>query len=103
MGLTGRSAIDKIQDQQLKNSFGQNAQVLAAVLQQMKAAKVELRVLLFQGVLIDARECAKQFPDFDVILFISLFSSFLFVMANVLIDVAYAFIDPRVRVDQARG
>jgi ABC-type dipeptide/oligopeptide/nickel transport system permease component len=42
-------------------------------------------------------------PDFDVILFLVLFSSFLFVMANVLIDVAYAFIDPRVRVGAARG
>lgn len=42
-------------------------------------------------------------PDFDVILFLVLFSSFLFVMANVLIDVAYAFIDPRVRVGATRG
>jgi ABC-type dipeptide/oligopeptide/nickel transport system permease component len=42
-------------------------------------------------------------PDFDVILFLVLFSSFLFVMANVFIDVAYAFIDPRVRLGATRG
>ncbi|MCC6381069.1 MAG: ABC transporter permease [Dehalococcoidia bacterium] len=42
-------------------------------------------------------------PDFDVILALVLFSSFLFVMANVLVDVVYAFIDPRVRISSGRG
>ncbi|MBI2766412.1 MAG: ABC transporter permease [Chloroflexi bacterium] len=42
-------------------------------------------------------------PDFDVVMALVLLGSFLFVMANVLIDVVYAFIDPRVRLGQARG
>lgn len=46
---------------------------------------------------------AAQGPDFDVILALVLFGSTLFVLANVLIDIAYAFIDPRVRVGAARG
>ena len=42
-------------------------------------------------------------PDFDVILALVLFGSFLFVMANVMIDVIYSVIDPRIRVGAARG
>lgn len=42
-------------------------------------------------------------PDYDVILFLVLFGSFLFVLANIAVDVAYGFIDPRVRVGQGRG
>ncbi len=42
-------------------------------------------------------------PDFDVILGLILFGSFLFVMANVLIDITYAVVDPRIRVGSARG
>ena len=42
-------------------------------------------------------------PDFDVILALVLFGSFLFVMANVVIDVVYSMIDPRIRVGAARG
>ncbi|MGE5595964.1 MAG: ABC transporter permease [Hyphomicrobiales bacterium] len=42
-------------------------------------------------------------PDFDVILALVMFGSFLFVAANVLIDIAYAFIDPRVRLGEGRG
>ena len=42
-------------------------------------------------------------PDFDVILALVLFGSFLFVMANVVIDVVYSMIDPRIRVGSARG
>ncbi len=42
-------------------------------------------------------------PDFDVILGLVLFGSFLFVMANVLIDISYAVIDPRIRVGKSRG
>ena len=36
-------------------------------------------------------------PDFDVILALVLFGSLLFVIANILIDLLYAVIDPRVR------
>lgn len=42
-------------------------------------------------------------PDYDVILALVLFGSALFVLANVVIDIAYAFIDPRVRLGSARG
>ena len=42
-------------------------------------------------------------PDFDVILALVLFGSFLFVMANVVIDIVYSIIDPRIRLGAARG
>jgi oligopeptide transport system permease protein len=42
-------------------------------------------------------------PDFDVLLALILFGSVLFVLANILIDVSYAVIDPRVRVGASRG
>ncbi len=42
-------------------------------------------------------------PDYDVILALVLFGSALFVFANVVIDVIYGFIDPRVRVGANRG
>jgi len=42
-------------------------------------------------------------PDYDVILALVLFGSALFVLANVVIDIAYAFIDPRGRLGTARG
>ena len=42
-------------------------------------------------------------PDFDVILALVLFGSFLFVMANVVIDIVYSFVDPRIRLGAARG
>jgi ABC-type dipeptide/oligopeptide/nickel transport system permease component len=42
-------------------------------------------------------------PDYDVIMAIILFGSALFVLANVLVDLAYGLIDPRVRVGQGRG
>ncbi|MFN0148477.1 MAG: ABC transporter permease [Dehalococcoidia bacterium] len=42
-------------------------------------------------------------PDYDVILVIVLFGSTLFVLANVLVDLVYGLIDPRVRVGRTRG
>lgn len=42
-------------------------------------------------------------PDFDIILGLVLFGSTLFVLANVVIDVMYAYIDPRIRVTGRRG
>ena len=42
-------------------------------------------------------------PDYDVILALVLLGSFMFVMANVIIDITYAYVDPRVRVGAARG
>lgn len=42
-------------------------------------------------------------PDYDVLLALVLLGSTLFVLANILIDVAYALVDPRIRVGGARG
>ena len=42
-------------------------------------------------------------PDFDLILGLVLFSSFLFVIANLAVDIAYAFVDPRIRLGDTRG
>ncbi|MCL6645822.1 MAG: ABC transporter permease, partial [Dehalococcoidia bacterium] len=42
-------------------------------------------------------------PDFDVILALVLFGSVLFVLANILIDILYAVIDPRIRLGTQRG
>ncbi len=42
-------------------------------------------------------------PDFDVALSLVLFGSVLFVAANILIDISYAMIDPRVKVGGQRG
>ena len=42
-------------------------------------------------------------PDYDVVLALVLFGATLFVLANVVIDVLYGFIDPRVRVGAGRG
>ncbi len=42
-------------------------------------------------------------PDFDVVLGLILFGSVLFVIANILIDIGYGFIDPRIRITAARG
>ncbi len=41
--------------------------------------------------------------DFDVVLGLVLFGSILFVLANILIDIAYGFIDPRIRITAARS
>jgi ABC-type dipeptide/oligopeptide/nickel transport system permease component len=42
-------------------------------------------------------------PDFDVVLFFVLLSSTLFVLANVVFDLLYGVIDPRIRIGEARG
>ena len=42
-------------------------------------------------------------PDFDVVLGLVLVGSALFVLANILIDITYGFIDPRIRIGAARG
>ena len=41
--------------------------------------------------------------DYDVVLGLVLFGSALFVLANILVDIAYGFIDPRIRITAARG
>jgi ABC-type dipeptide/oligopeptide/nickel transport system permease component len=46
---------------------------------------------------------AVRAPDFDVIMALVLFGSTLFVLANILVDISYAIIDPRVRVGATRG
>jgi ABC-type dipeptide/oligopeptide/nickel transport system permease component len=64
-----------------------------------------LFVELFFGIPGIAREAlaAVQAPDFDVIMALVLFGSTMFVLANILVDISYALIDPRVRVGSARG
>lgn len=42
-------------------------------------------------------------PDYDVMLALILFASTLFVFMNIVVDVLYAVIDPRVRVGATRG
>ena len=42
-------------------------------------------------------------PDYDVVIGFGLFTFALFVLANILIDITYGFIDPRVRVEAERG
>lgn len=58
----------------------------------------------FFGIPGIAREAlaAVTAPDFDVVLALVLFGSTLFVIANIVIDVSYAVIDPRVRVGGSR-
>ncbi|MBH76809.1 MAG: oligopeptide transporter permease [Dehalococcoidia bacterium] len=46
---------------------------------------------------------AVRAPDYDVMLGLSLFIFVLFILANIAIDIAYGFIDPRVRVGAAKG
>ncbi len=41
--------------------------------------------------------------DYDVVMGLVLFGSALFVLANILVDIAYGFIDPRIRITAARG
>ncbi|MCA9830685.1 MAG: ABC transporter permease [Dehalococcoidia bacterium] len=64
-----------------------------------------LFVELFFGIPGIGREslAAATTPDYDVILAIVLFGSVLFVGANILVDVLYGFIDPRVRIGAGRG
>ena len=54
------------------------------------------------GIGSEALEAVRA-PDFDVVLALVLFGSVLFVLANLIIDLTYAFIDPRIRLGEARG
>ncbi len=64
-----------------------------------------LFVELYFGIPGIAREALEAVlaPDFDVVLALVLFGSLLFVVANILVDVSYAILDPRVRVQAQRG
>ena len=64
-----------------------------------------LFVELFWGIPGIARESLDAIlaNDYDIILGLVLFGSFLFVMVNILIDVAYGFVDPRVRIGVVRS
>ena len=64
-----------------------------------------LFVVLFWGIPGIARESLDAIlaNDYDIILGLVLFGSFLFVMVNILIDVAYGFVDPRVRIGVVRS
>lgn len=64
-----------------------------------------LFVETFFGIPGIAREAlaAVQAPDYDVVLALVLFGSLLFVIANIAIDVSYAFFDPRIKVGDRRA
>jgi ABC-type dipeptide/oligopeptide/nickel transport system permease component len=64
-----------------------------------------LFVELYFGIPGIARESldAVLAPDFDVVLALVLLGSTLFVAANIVVDIAYAFVDPRVKVGSSRG
>jgi oligopeptide transport system permease protein len=55
------------------------------------------------GIANEALEAVIPPSDYDVILALVLFGSFLFVVANILIDISYAWIDPRVKLGARRG
>lgn len=64
-----------------------------------------LFVETFFGIPGIAREAlsAVQAPDYDVVLALVLFGSVLFVFANIVIDISYAFFDPRIKVGDRRA
>jgi len=64
-----------------------------------------LFVELFFGIPGIGREslAAAQASDYDVVLALVLLGSVLFVLANIAIDVSYAFFDPRIRVGDRRA
>jgi hypothetical protein len=68
VGLTGVNAINDIQDK--THTFDPSEQVIKNALAAMDAAKVELKVLLYQGAYLNAKDIAqKHFPNkFDIIL-----------------------------------
>jgi 2',3'-cyclic-nucleotide 2'-phosphodiesterase (5'-nucleotidase family) len=83
-GLVGRTVAKRIKRKDPSIAFTASGSALQAVLKEMDLAKVDLRVLLYQGsqrlpyerdtdepeqnVGAEAVECAKAFPQFDVIL-----------------------------------
>jgi hypothetical protein len=72
-GLIGRTVQAQIQQGDPKVAFVDSKAVLSNVINAMDAAKVDLKVLLFQGTFLDADAVAKKhFPDkLDVILCLS--------------------------------
>jgi len=64
-----------------------------------------LFVELLFGIPGIAREALQAVlaPDFDVVLGLVLFGSILFVLANIAVDIAYGFINPRIRITEGRG
>jgi hypothetical protein len=71
--LIGKSTMKEIKAADPKVQFAaNNGAVVAAIEKEMKAANVELRVLLFQGAAVDAPTIAQTYPSaFDVILTLS--------------------------------
>ena len=72
-GIIGRTVQKVIQEADPKVVFADNKVVLAQVVNSMEKAKVDLKLLLFQGSILDAEAIAKQhFVDkFDVVLCLS--------------------------------
>jgi hypothetical protein len=68
IGLVGTSVADKAKERDASLVFDPVDQVLPRVLEQVQQQKPDLLVLLFQGLLEEARQLAKQYPQFHVIL-----------------------------------
>jgi Cytochrome c554 and c-prime len=67
VGAVAKSVLDTTNDPDAR--FEPYQQVLPGVLQELRQkAQPELLVLLFQGTLAEAKDCAAQFPQFHVIL-----------------------------------
>jgi hypothetical protein len=67
LGLVGPSVVQKIKDRDV--TFGDNPKILPAALKDWDSdGKPDLRVLLYQGSLEEAKRCAKAYPQLSVIL-----------------------------------
>jgi hypothetical protein len=68
-GVVGPTVQERAQDPAVH--FLDNRKVLADLLKEMDKQKPDLRVLLYQGLPREAYECARHFPQFNVILCLS--------------------------------
>src|SRR5260370_27290554 len=69
VGIVGRSVAKLSQDTEAR--FDAEEKVLPAALSELQKQGAELLVLLYQGSQEEAASCAKQFPQFQVILCLS--------------------------------
>jgi hypothetical protein len=69
VGVVAPSVAQRIKDQDVQ--FDSNGTVLPAVLKELEPQKPDFLVLLYQGSVEEAKNCAKMFPQFRVILCLS--------------------------------
>lgn len=67
-GIIGPTVRAKIPQQNPPLQFNDTTATLNAVLKDMQAEKPDVRLLLYQGNQAEANECARHFPQFQVIL-----------------------------------